>query len=149
MQSEKHPMAHEAFKAHMRMLATGIKHPPETALYFVVDTYNSFVRMPSSAVFSQGRYITLVIQHRYWDLQVTGDTMHVTMTFNREPHRLSIPFDAVVHSYYIGEPLREGIEYRSKEFYAMREKLVDSLPQPAAAEGANVVRVDFQARRRV
>ena len=39
--------------------------------------------------------MTIVLQHRYWDLQVHDDRFEVKLTFNSIPERLVVPFKAV------------------------------------------------------
>jgi uncharacterized protein len=39
--------------------------------------------------------MTIVLQHRYWDLQVHDDRFEVSLTFNSIPERLVIPYSAL------------------------------------------------------
>jgi uncharacterized protein len=39
--------------------------------------------------------MTIVLQHRYWDLQVHDDRFEVSLTFNSIPERLVVPFSAL------------------------------------------------------
>jgi hypothetical protein len=39
--------------------------------------------------------MTVVLQHRFWDLLVTDDHFEVKLTFDSIPERLLVPFDAV------------------------------------------------------
>ena len=39
--------------------------------------------------------MTIVLQHRYWDLQVHDDRFEVSLTFNSIPERLIVPFVAL------------------------------------------------------
>ncbi len=48
--------------------------------------------------FLRDRYpeeVTVVIQHRYWDLHVDDEGFSVTLTFEAARHRLAVPWDAV------------------------------------------------------
>ena len=40
--------------------------------------------------------MTIVLQHQFWDLDVEENLFGVTLSFADVPHRLSIPFEAVV-----------------------------------------------------
>lgn len=45
-----------------------------------------------------GRYpseMTIVLQHQYWGLEVSDDSFCVSLTFNKIPERLVIPFRAI------------------------------------------------------
>ena len=39
--------------------------------------------------------MTIVLQHQYWDLEISEDGFDVTLSFNNVPERLSIPFAAL------------------------------------------------------
>jgi hypothetical protein len=39
--------------------------------------------------------MTVVLEHQYWDLEVTEARFAVTLSFKNRPERLTIPFDAV------------------------------------------------------
>jgi len=39
--------------------------------------------------------MTIVLQHQFWDLEVSDDTLDLTLSFNKVPERLIIPFEAM------------------------------------------------------
>jgi len=39
--------------------------------------------------------LTIVLQHKYWDLKVHDDRFEVTLTFNKMPETLIVPFAAI------------------------------------------------------
>jgi len=39
--------------------------------------------------------MTIVLQHQFWDLDVSNDTLDLTLSFNKVPERLIIPFEAM------------------------------------------------------
>ena len=39
--------------------------------------------------------MTIVLEHQYWDLEVTEEALSVTLSFNNKPERLVVPFGAV------------------------------------------------------
>ncbi|HEV8026150.1 MAG TPA: ClpXP protease specificity-enhancing factor SspB, partial [Stellaceae bacterium] len=39
--------------------------------------------------------MTVVIEHQFWDLEVTEERFSVTLSFQNRPERLTIPFDAI------------------------------------------------------
>jgi uncharacterized protein len=43
----------------------------------------------------QGPEMTIVLQHRFWDLVVLEDRFEVTVTFDSIPERLVVPFAAI------------------------------------------------------
>ena len=43
--------------------------------------------------------ITIVLQNQFEDLQVNQDDFHVTLSFNQQPERLTVPFAAITKFY--------------------------------------------------
>jgi hypothetical protein len=41
------------------------------------------------------REMTIILQHQFWDLDISEDGFDVTLSFNNVPERLSIPFEAL------------------------------------------------------
>ena len=39
--------------------------------------------------------MTVVLEHQFWDLEVSEECFSVTLSFQNEPERLVIPFDAI------------------------------------------------------
>jgi hypothetical protein len=39
--------------------------------------------------------MAIILQHEFWDLEVTPDAIEVSLNFSRRPERLTIPFDAI------------------------------------------------------
>src|SRR5882724_1245454 len=39
--------------------------------------------------------MTIVLEHQFWDLAVTDDALAVTLYFQKQPERLTIPFAAI------------------------------------------------------
>ncbi len=39
--------------------------------------------------------MAIILQHEFWDLEVTSDAFAVSLNFSRKPERLTIPFDSI------------------------------------------------------
>ena len=39
--------------------------------------------------------MTIVLQHQFWDLDISGDSLDLTLSFNKVPERLIIPYAAM------------------------------------------------------
>ena len=39
--------------------------------------------------------MAIILQHEFWDLEVTADAIEVSLNFSRRPERLTIPFDSI------------------------------------------------------
>ena len=83
--------------------------------------------------------MTIVIQHRYWDLKIDDRHFEIGLSFNQVPAKLSIPFDAVTG--FVDPAVDFTLQFPPKEGEIAPE------PEPAAPivqgePGSNVVTMD-------
>lgn len=57
------------------------------------------------------REMTIVLQHRYWDLTVEEERFSVTLTFNEVPETLVVPYAAVAA--FADPSVRFGLQFAS------------------------------------
>ena len=91
--------------------------------------------------------MTIVIQHRFWDLKVSNDGFSVGLSFGGVPSTLIIPFSAVT------DFVDPAVEF-SLKFQANEDEEDDFAPAqddaPVAEpveDGSNVVSVDFTKKK--
>jgi uncharacterized protein len=80
--------------------------------------------------------MTIVLQHRYWDLQVHDDRFEVSLTFNSIPERLVVPYSAL--KVFFDPSVPYGLQFESAGAgppAAMTDQSSDAvdLPQRRAA----------------
>jgi len=63
--------------------------------YIGFATREPGVSLPASLMAKFPDEMTIVIQHQFWDLQVDEDQFSITLSFQRQPERLVIPFAAI------------------------------------------------------
>jgi uncharacterized protein len=97
--------------------------------------------------------MTIVIQHRFWDLKVEPDSFSVGLSFGGVPATLRVPFAAVTQFH---DPAVEfALTFHADAAEAPREEheqAENDAPEPAADEapredGSNVVNVDFTRKK--
>jgi uncharacterized protein len=69
--------------------------PGQHHFYIGFGTREPGVRLPASLLARFPDEMTIVIQHQFWDLKVGDDAFAVTLSFQRQPERLIIPFAAI------------------------------------------------------
>lgn len=131
MQSDRHRLTLEEFQAYIRRLANGAFHPKTCALYFVVAEDRPGTDIPSGLPKLYNRYVTLCLQHQFWDVTCDNLGFSVMLNFNRQPYKVRVPWGALVNYYVVGDKLPAA----------------ELVPVPANDRTAKVVRVDFQAKR--
>ncbi len=70
--------------------------PGEHHFYVTFQTGFPGVRIPDYLKAQYPDDMTIVLQNRFWDLDVTEESCAVTLTFNGRKERLYIPFSAIV-----------------------------------------------------
>ena len=88
----------EAFRgvvraALMQVAETGL--PGDHHFYIAFDTRAAGVVLSKRLLERYQEEMIIVLQHRFWDLEVSPDQFEVKLTFDSIPERLVIPFKAV------------------------------------------------------
>lgn len=98
--------------------------------------------------------MTIVLQNKFWDLEVTDEGFSVGLSFNAIPSKLDIPFSAITA--FVDPAVDFGLQ-----FQATVADMAPESPEPAendaeqadggavdgAEDGSNVVTVDFGRKK--
>lgn len=86
--------------------------------------------------------MTIVIQHRYWDLAIDDEGFQIGLSFNQVPAKLRIPFDAVTG--FVDPAVNFALQFtpREGEYVAETEPEPDPEPPAPIEPGSNVVTLD-------
>lgn len=77
--------------------------------YISFHTDRPDVQMPDYLRARYPQEITVVLQHQYWDLQVGEDAFDVTVSFNKTPEKLHIPYAALTA--FVDPSVRFGLQF--------------------------------------
>jgi hypothetical protein len=97
--------------------------------------------------------MTIVIQHRFWDLKVDPDSFSVGLSFGGVPATLRVPFAAVTQFHDPAVEFALTFHADAADVPAEEhEEAENDSPETAAAEaakddGSNVVNVDFTRKK--
>lgn len=75
--------------------------------------------------------MTIVIQHQYWDLEVTDDHFEVILKFSGVPQHLSIPFSAIAR--FFDPSVNFGLQFDETDAPALPSRAEASRPAASAA----------------
>ena len=81
--------------------------------------------------------MTIVLQHRYWDLQVHDDRFEVSLTFNSIPERLVVPFNAL--KVFFDPSVPYGLQFDNAGAgppVALPDQMADTLDLPQRRQAA-------------
>lgn len=112
--------------------------------YIAFATQAPGVDIPKRLIERYPEDMTIVIQHRFWDLKVMDDHFEVGLTFNQVPAKLSIPYSAILR--FVDPAVNFALQFAVPVPDAMEPEPDDT---PPAADGgdSNVVRFDFKRKK--
>lgn len=126
--------------------------PGEHHFYITFKTRMTGVSIPKHLLERFPDEMTIVIQHRFWDLKVEDDNFTVGLSFGGVPATLHVPFNAVTQFH---DPAVEfaltfqanATEVPHEEHEEAENDAPDGeTPQPKD-DGSNVVSVDFTRKK--
>ncbi len=126
--------------------------PGEHHFYITFKTRSPGVSIPKHLLERFPDEMTIVIQHRFWDLKVEQDNFTVGLSFGGVPAMLHVPFAAVTQFH---DP---AVEF-ALTFQADAEEVLpegheeaendrpETVPGEIPDDGSNVVSVDFTRKK--
>ncbi len=93
--------------------------------------------------------MTIVIQHRYWDLQVFDTHFEIGLTFNQVPAKLHIPYGAI--SGFVDPAVNFALQFAVTPTAPEPDPATPApdpdAPAPDGDAGSNVVSFDFRRKK--
>ncbi len=83
--------------------------PGEHHFYISFDTLAPGVILSKRLRDKYAEEMTIVLQHRFWDLEVNEDRFEVKLTFDGIPERLVIPYNAI--KVFFDPSIRYGLQF--------------------------------------
>ena len=109
--------------------------------YITFRTRSSGVTIPDSLLAKYPEEMTVVLEHQFWDLEVTEDSFSVTLSFGNKPARLTIPFAAVIT--FADPSVQFGLQFKQADGETARAPVAKAAgssdapkPKAKAAGGA-------------
>ena len=102
------------------------------------------VDMPKHLLERYPEEMTVVLQHRYWDLGVFDEHFEVGLTFNQVPAKLSIPYRAI--SGFVDPAVNFALQFAVNMPETPPEP-EDEPVVPSGEPGSNVVSFDFKRKK--
>ena len=126
--------------------------PGEHHFYITFKTRMPGVSIPKHLVEKFPDEMTIVIQHRFWDLKVEEDSFTVGLSFGGVPATLHVPFAAVTQFHDPAVEFALTFQANAAEMpHEEHEEAENDAPEPIAGEppddGSNVVSVDFTRKK--
>ena len=81
--------------------------------YITFETQKPGVSISSALAAQYPKEMTIVLEHQFWDLDITEDAFSVSLSFGGKREQLFIPFDAV--SAFVDPSVKFGLQFSSAE----------------------------------
>ena len=107
--------------------------PGEHHFYISFDTLAPGVILSKRLRDKYAEEMTIVLQHRFWDLEVNQDRFEVKLTFDGIPERLVIPYNAI--KVFFDPSIRYGLQFDT----------ADLLQDPRAPQSMGSRETPFEA----
>ena len=145
-------MVHDALrgvvKAALKRAASPGGLPGDHHFYITFRTRMPGVSIPKHLAERFPEEMTIVLQHRYWDLKVDDDAFSVGLSFGGVPSTLVVPFAAVTRFH---DPAVEfSLTFQANagdEMIEEHEQPENDSPTTETKDGSNVVSVDFTKKK--
>jgi uncharacterized protein len=124
-------LVQDALKGVVRKVLIDAKDglPGEHHFYISFQTDFPGVRLSNRLREKYPQEMTIVLQHQYWDLNVTEHTFEVGLSFSGIPERLLIPFDALTG--FFDPSVQFGLKFDSQDDAEEEAPEATPAPQPA------------------
>ena len=122
--------------------------PGEHHFYITFKTQLPGVAIPKHLVERFPEEMTIVIQHRFWDLKVGRDAFSVGLSFGGAPATLKVPFAAVTD--FVDPAVDFSLKFQAngaESPHEEHEAAENDAPVAEADDGSNVVNVDFTRKK--
>ncbi|CAN5552464.1 SspB family protein [soil metagenome] len=133
----------------LTQVATAGCLPGEHHFYITFKTQAPGVDIPQRLIERFPDEMTIVIQHRYWDLFVDDEKFSVGLSFNQVPSKLVIPYSAITgfHDPAVNFDLRFQAQELAQDDEPLDSAENDGPSVEKAEDGSNVVSVDFKRKK--
>jgi len=122
--------------------------PGEHHFYITFRTRLPGVSIPKHLAERFPEEMTIVIQHRFWDLKVEEDAFSVGLSFSGVPATLRVPFAAVTQFHDPAVAFELTFEANAAESPPdTHEPAENDAPMAETDDGSNVVSVDFTRKK--
>ena len=122
--------------------------PGEHHFYITFKTRLPGVAIPKHLAERFPEEMTIVIQHRFWDLKVEDDAFSVGLSFSGVPATLRVPFAAVTD--FVDPAVDFSLKFQANaadSLHEEHEQAQNDAPAAEADDGSNVVSVDFTRKK--
>ena len=118
--------------------------PGNHHFYITFHAHFPGVSLPEYLLDEYPEEMTIVLEHQFWDIEVTEEQFSVTLSFKNKPERLTIPFEAITA--FADPAVKFGLQFQpvtpKADAAAPAEKPAPAKPAEAGGKSGEVVTLD-------
>lgn len=95
------------------VLNRGSKLPGNHHFYITFNIDHPDVEISDTLAKMHSEQMTIVMQHQFWDLEVTDKDFSITLSFNNVKEKLVVPYDALIS--FADPSARFGLQFHDDE----------------------------------
>lgn len=120
--------------------------PGNHHFYITFKTKAAGVNIPKALIERFPDEMTIVIQHKYWDLKIGDEHFEVGLSFSQVPSHLVIPYAAITA--FVDPAVDFALQFHVNDDSEIGEhddaqNDADNIKEASQEDGSNVVSVDF------
>jgi hypothetical protein len=122
--------------------------PGDHHFYITFKTRMPGVEIPKHLIERFPEEMTIVIQHRFWDLKVEQNAFSVGLSFGGVPSSLRVPFAAVID--FVDPAVDFSLKFQAngaETVHEVHDQAENDAPVAESDDGSNVVSVDFTRKK--
>jgi hypothetical protein len=122
--------------------------PGDHHFYITFKTRMPGVEIPKHLIERFPEEMTIVIQHRFWDLKVEQNAFSVGLSFGGVPSSLRVPFAAVTD--FVDPAVDFSLKFQAngaETVHEVHDQAENDAPVAESDDGSNVVSVDFTRKK--
>ncbi len=134
----------DALRTVVRRVLDRIDHagglPGAHHFYIAFRTRAPGVSIPKHLLERYPEEMTIVIQHRYWELAIDDEAFEIGLSFNQVPAKLRVPYEAITG--FVDPAVNFALQFQPREGEALPESPPEPEPPEPIEPGSNVVTLD-------
>jgi hypothetical protein len=142
-------LAQDALRGMVRTVLEDIARsglPGEHHFYITFDTTSDGVRLSQRMRAQYPEEMTVVLQHQFWDLDVTEDGFEVGMSFGGVPERLYVPFAAI--KAFVDPSVQFALQFQEIDPDAAQADAPEDAGAPVKESGSKPTRVPAEQKKK-
>ncbi len=92
-------------------------------MYISFETTHPEAKVSENLILQHPKEMTIVIQHQFWDLNVYEDFFEITLSFNKIPEKLVIPYSSIIN--FADPSVKFALNFKKPKEVSVKQSDID------------------------